>query len=300
MSSFWIGVVITISTIIVTSLYTIISAENLYERYRTFLIWYPFNISIAFFSGFASFIHASNKNEFGKGAIAILLVILIAVISYIIEKNYFILKKEWENVNNERLKRLSLYFYIFSIIIGILPYFIFFNLTSRYLFILILLVFVSLLIIPLYLLAWDKIYTAAETDLGNKLVLILYSHNKFSFAFFNEDDYDKLLFHGDKSDLVYRLSKIEKALEHIHHFDPVLYDGNLMPGFKNNILSLKRIREITRYKLDELMKKYHDLRASMYILVGDEPHKVEGYDIIKKSKGIEYANLLLERRSELL
>jgi hypothetical protein len=187
MNTFWIGVIIAFIAMVITSLCSIISTENLIQKYRSFLIWFPFNVSIAFFSGFTSFVLISKNNEFGRGTITVLITIAIAVLAYILERNYFLLKKPWENLDKMNLKKFSIIVYFISNLIAVIPYLVFYDFTLVDRVLLLCLIGIPFLVFLFYWLTWDYIYFAVEKDIENKIHKTLENYTRFSFTLLEED-----------------------------------------------------------------------------------------------------------------
>jgi hypothetical protein len=293
MNSFCIGVCITIASKIILSSYTLFTLDEIYKQFRSFLNWLPFSVNIAFISGYLVGFFQSENNESVNSVLIVLDTFIIRFFAYCLEYNKFILSPSWENGNKKASFLISCIVFFASLIFCLIPYICYTSITKINYFYVILFGVISFLI---YSFSWKTIDNSAEKDLERKLKKIILSWNKHSFSVFYEYD-DNFFLTATRKELELVLDGIRKTLNNLYQFLPVSV-GDILPGVKNNVVSVKRVKKISEDLLGDLLLEATIIKGKLLLLVGSSPEAHEGYDIAAKQSK-EMADRLKKRRNEL-
>ena len=291
MSNFWLGVSITIFGNFILSLYSLFFLEEFFVRIRRFLIWLPFNIHLAFITGYLLVFLSRTTNE-SINALIIIIAFLLGFVSLCIENNLFILQPLWKDGNYKKIQVVSLLLYFVSLGLSLLPYVLYQSLVNTNLFWIII---IFLIVFLLYLSSIKRIREVAERNLQHKLKQIILSFNRYSYSVFSEEHDSSFYFTATIKELELRLEVINKTLSHLYYFFPES-SGDLLPGVKNNVIPINRVKAISNEIVSKLLDETFIAQAKLHILIGTDAQLVDGFDIIKNKISEDIANQLKDRR----
>ncbi|MBN1181643.1 MAG: hypothetical protein JXB49_05095 [Bacteroidales bacterium] len=292
MNNFWIGVIITLTGKIIISLYALIFLEELYISIRRFINWLPFGISLAFNSGYLIVFLTKATNESVNTILIVFITLLLGLMSVVLENNLFVLYSAWKKGNDKAIRNISYILYFICLIISFFPFFYYYSLTKIRM---IPTISIGLFIYLIYCYSFVIIRNAAETSLRLKLKQILVSFNRHSFSVFSEEYDDEFYSKASVKELELRLEVVNKTLRHLQFFFPES-SGNVLPGVKNDIVPVKRIKNISNELVASLLNETYLTRGKLHILIGNDAQALEGYDIVSYKSSKEVADSLNKRR----